>query len=562
MTAKRFFATLLLLLACAWAHAQVAGTTQFVLGQVEVERGGTRAALAQASAVNVGDVIVTGADGIVQLVMVDAGRISMRPGTRLRIDDYRYDPANAGATGALLTMTQGLLRAFTGEIVTARRRDFHIRTPIANVGVRGSGNILAHDETLGTINHTLTGAHSVTSVVSGLERTLVSYPGQTIQVRPGQPPRFIPTPPLLFASAHGGSGAAPGDAAAAPASADAALATGTGGAAAATAAASAATTVTAVSALAAFQPTPGLDFEISLRFSRPFAGGGFEGALAGAGTVADSALVFDSAGRLVRVMRGDFATFIPGPGLPAGYVPTTIGGASLTFVNGQFADGFRASDGSVILGRWQGGEVVIAPADGSPATVLALGNRSIPYVVNALVPASVIGAFTGNVTYNLVAATAPTDVAGHAGTVTSATVQANFASLAVSGTMALSVNGANYALTGSSAMARGNPHISFASAVGTLGVTCSGNCQGAAYQGTWGGVISGRTGEWLGMAYRVNPAITPGGSLTDFVSGALALRATTQPGLALAKDIIKAPGVFVRPPLAGSRSLPREVFIR
>ena len=27
----------------------------------------------------------------------------------------------------------------------------------------------------------------------GIERTLVSYPGQTVQVRPGQPPRFIPT---------------------------------------------------------------------------------------------------------------------------------------------------------------------------------------------------------------------------------------------------------------------------------------------------------------------------------------------------------------------------------
>ena len=284
MTAKRFVATLLLLLACAWAHAQGAGTVQFVAGQVQVERGASRTPLAVSNPVNVGDVVVTGADGLVQLVMVDAGRISMRPGTWLRIDDYRYDPANPGASGALLTLVQGMLRSFTGEIVSQRKRDYRIKTPIASVGVRGSGNILAHDDTLGTINHTLTGAHSVTSVVNGLERTLVSYPGQTIQVRPGQPPRFIPTPPLLFSTAASGTpGGAATDGGSAPAAADPALATGTGGTTAATTAAAQATTTTLASALA-FQPTAGLDYEIGSRFAVPYAGGGFEGAVGGAGS--------------------------------------------------------------------------------------------------------------------------------------------------------------------------------------------------------------------------------------------------------------------------------------
>ena len=562
MNAKRFIATLLMLLACAWAHAQVAGTVQFVAGQVQLERGGTRTALAVSSPVNVGDVVVTGADGLVQLVMVDAGRISMRPGTRLRIDDYRYDPANPGASGALLTLVQGMLRSFTGEIVGSRKRDYRIKTPIASVGVRGSGNILAHDDTLGTINHTLTGAHSVTSVVNGLERTLVSYPGQTIQVRPGQPPRFIPTPPLLFSTAASGTpGGAATDGGSAPASADPALATGTGGVAAASTASTQATTATAAAALAAFQPTPGLEYQVGARFAVPYAGGGFEGVVSGTSSPDGGILTFDSSGRLVRMTHMDYSTFLPGPGAPSTYVPTNVVGTG-TFVGGQFFDGFRADDGSVALGRWQGGDFVITPDNGGAPVVIALGSRSIPYAIFAATPPATLGAFTGLATYTLVAATAPSDAAGRTGTVSSATVQANFGNLAVNGAMAFSVNGASYGLSGSSAMTRGNGNFAFATGLGTLAVTCTGNCATTGYQGTWTGNFAGRTAEWLAMTYRINPVAVPGNALSDFITGALALRSATTPGLALPAQLDKAQNVFVRPALAVSRAMPRQPLTR
>src|SRR5258706_3203 len=170
------------------AWSQDVGRVQFVSGRVEVERGTQRLALQVGSQVQQGDTVLSGADGHLQLVMSDSAYISVRPNSRMRIDAYTFDATKPGAGRALLSLLTGAMHAFTGQIVARDRESFKMKTPLATVGIRGSGNILAHLEETGTINHTLTGAHSVTSLDGfGIERTLVSYPGQTVQVRPGQP---------------------------------------------------------------------------------------------------------------------------------------------------------------------------------------------------------------------------------------------------------------------------------------------------------------------------------------------------------------------------------------
>jgi hypothetical protein len=184
------------------AWAQVAGRAQFVSGDVQVERGSGRTALARDAEVRQGDLLLTGADGNVQLVMVDQARISLRPRSRMRIERYEFEASKPGAGEAFLQLLTGAMHAFTGEIVERDRTRFKMGTPLATVGIRGSGNILAHYQETGTLNHTLTGTHIVTSRdPAGIERSLVSYPGQTIQVRFGQAPRYVPTPAFLMAAA-------------------------------------------------------------------------------------------------------------------------------------------------------------------------------------------------------------------------------------------------------------------------------------------------------------------------------------------------------------------------
>src|SRR6185436_4601127 len=114
----------------------------------------------------------------------------------------KYHFKQAADDGVLLSLAHGMLRAFTGAIATNDRSKFVMKTPLATVGIRGSGNILAHLGEEGTVNHTITGAHSVTAPdETGRIVTLVTRPGQTVQVRPGLPPRYVPTPSFIFAAA-------------------------------------------------------------------------------------------------------------------------------------------------------------------------------------------------------------------------------------------------------------------------------------------------------------------------------------------------------------------------
>src|SRR5260221_7947109 len=91
-------------LLAANAGAQGVGRVQFVSGLAEVERGAQRLPLQPAAEVRAGDLVLTGADGHLQLVMIDAAHVSLRPNSRMRIDSYEFDAAKPGAGQALLTL--------------------------------------------------------------------------------------------------------------------------------------------------------------------------------------------------------------------------------------------------------------------------------------------------------------------------------------------------------------------------------------------------------------------------------------------------------------------------
>jgi len=73
------------------AAAQDVGRVHFIQGESNVERGGTRTPLQVFSNVRQGDVIRTGAEGHVQLVMVDGARIALRPKSELKLERYEFN---------------------------------------------------------------------------------------------------------------------------------------------------------------------------------------------------------------------------------------------------------------------------------------------------------------------------------------------------------------------------------------------------------------------------------------------------------------------------------------
>ena len=91
--------------------------------------------LAQGTAVERGDTLVTGADGNVQLRFVDDALLMVRPNSRIRVDDYR---AEGGTLHSVMSLLAGRIRTLTGRIGKTRRDAYLMNTPTATIGVRGT----------------------------------------------------------------------------------------------------------------------------------------------------------------------------------------------------------------------------------------------------------------------------------------------------------------------------------------------------------------------------------------------------------------------------------------
>lgn len=522
--------------------AQTAGTVQFVSGTVEILRAAQRLPAQKGTALQQGDAVVTAAASSAQLLMVDGALVSLRPSTQMAIERYQFDEAQASAGEAMLALVRGTMRTFTGLIVARDREKFRMRTSIANLGIRGSGNILAHGDEAGTINHTLTGAHSVTAKdAAGVERTLVSYPGQTIQVLPGLAPRFIPTPPGILAGASQGTKSASAEEKAAEGTTTTSGSGAEEGTTVAEAAApnptlasSQAATSTAAIAIVSAQPVPALDSGL-FRFAYPYAGGGWEGAFAQAGQA-----FVDSAGRLVLIRGGLLGTFLSGSGgSPPGYSPGfNFSGNDYALAGGTHRDGYRTPDGAVTIGRWEGGTVEVSGGSATPVpSSIPLGPQSAQYLLYRPTPPGIVASLTGSTTYTLVSATSPTDAFGHAGSVGAAQVLANFSNRTVSGNFALSINGQNLVITGTDVLSSPGPGaFTFLARAGfppgsfNATVSCSGTgCAAQGYQTTMNGHVAGADARWIAIIYRINPERLPNSAYADHISGSMVLGAATPP---------------------------------
>ena len=206
------------------------GTFTFVTGDVNVQRAnGQRVPVARGTPVNPGDAIVTGRQGMAQLTMVDQAKISLRPNTQFQIE--RYAETADSTAGAVLNLVRGTLRTFTGLLAVGARDRFIMKTKVATVGIRGSGNVLFAGEATDcdpekvvqasgscdiTVNHTIEGSHSVAfgDTSSGLPaqqggaQTLITGPGQTVLVTGKGDVKYIPTPRFMADLAINPTGAA------------------------------------------------------------------------------------------------------------------------------------------------------------------------------------------------------------------------------------------------------------------------------------------------------------------------------------------------------------------
>lgn len=520
------------------------GIVTFAFGPIELIRAQASLPVAAGTALREGDRLVTAASGSAQLRMIDGALISVRPASTLHIERYRFDGQTAAEGNAVLELVQGTMRAFTGQLVRLNRDSFKMKTAFGLIGIRGSGNVLAHNEQFGTLNHTLTGAHSVTSTdAAGVTRTLVSLPGQTIQIKRGQAPKFVPTPAAILAAATAPTtqASATGEGSQTePVASDVPLALAASATAAAsnplTATASAAVT-TAINTLTAWQ-LPNDARHIGVRFSVPYSGGGYEGFFA-QGQISGQEAQFDANGALTRIDGvPTCCTFLSGGAQPAGYQPFNANDVTLSFSGGTVTDLFRTPDHSLVQGRWVGGQVSITSASGT--TVYDLGPRSAFYRVVAELPYGVFAGFTGNASYSLsspAAATRPTDGQGTVGQLSSASVAIDFASLAFSLAANISFGGQSFSLGGNGNFVQDQNQMSLIRRTGfsgsNLSISCSGSGCANGYEGVTNLHLAGPNGAWLMFDYRFGPQRSAGGAFPEQITGTAALAASSPPSTAI-----------------------------
>ena len=130
-----------------------AGSVALAQGSVtDQATDGTSRQLKDGDMVYPGDAFTLGDDSYLDLDLEDGGRILLRPDTSFQIQEYHFDPDAHPAPGeqpllatsqqkpesAFFKLVKGGLRAVDGLIGHSEPQNFHIETPVATIGVRGT----------------------------------------------------------------------------------------------------------------------------------------------------------------------------------------------------------------------------------------------------------------------------------------------------------------------------------------------------------------------------------------------------------------------------------------
>ena len=450
----------------AWAQS---GEFTFVVGEVSLTKAnGQRLTPTKGTKLDVGDVVATGTNGMAQITMVDQARLSLRPRTQFTVEQYPDKPESTQA--AIVSLLRGTLRTFTGLIASANRDRFVMKTRVATVGIRGSGNILyACDGSdcdpgvaseLGvregpvTVSHTIDGAHAVTNFRSdvpagtpaqqGGAATIVTGPGQTALVQANLAPRYVPTPSFIARAATHMTGAA------------------------------AEGSVTG--ATRDFSPgdLPALE-GLYLSFA-PITGnvGSFFPLIDATGNLAfDPIGLHDAIITIGSPFFGQSTQLDLVAGALRGYrgYPSTEIDPAITGGTLRDAATVELGDGRIAMGRWDGASVALA----GPGSAVAVPG-SVHWIVGPSgYPPYLSEVLTGTATYTLAANTSPTNQHGTAGTLGSATINANFTARTLDLAMTVTMPSAGSVPGGQWQLSAGNVPITlntfFATTAGGLTIS-------------------------------------------------------------------------------------------
>lgn len=135
-----WLAALALTLVAAPALAQQpspVGRVKVVSGAAFIVRSGMAVPAEVGQSVLETDSLRTGDDGRIGVTLDDDTRLSLGPGSEVRIDSFRYAPAQ-GSVGLAMQFLRGVAVYVSGQIAKLAPDSIRLETPSAIVGVRGT----------------------------------------------------------------------------------------------------------------------------------------------------------------------------------------------------------------------------------------------------------------------------------------------------------------------------------------------------------------------------------------------------------------------------------------
>jgi hypothetical protein len=143
-----------------------------------------------------GDVVTTGADSRLQLLLLDETIFTIGPESAITIDRFVYDPATDAGTLSAEIM-RGVFRFVTGKIAHKDPEQMKVKLPSGTLGVRGTIVVGRVDGARASVALIGPGSFTVSNLAGQPQEVSVSRPGfGTVLEAPDQPP----APPAEFAA--------------------------------------------------------------------------------------------------------------------------------------------------------------------------------------------------------------------------------------------------------------------------------------------------------------------------------------------------------------------------
>lgn len=86
-----------------------------------------------------GDIVVSGEEAYAVLAFRDKGIVTIQEKTTFKIEKLKFEESQPTEGNAIFELIQGGLRALTGAIGEKDKEDYQMNTPVATIGIRGTG---------------------------------------------------------------------------------------------------------------------------------------------------------------------------------------------------------------------------------------------------------------------------------------------------------------------------------------------------------------------------------------------------------------------------------------